>query len=518
MEAAAAAAVTNVPSRQPRQLKKLALPLAMGAVGLVAVLLLVLWMANVLAPRFKCDDKTGKCSADFLNGPFSGKNAKHKCVTSACATGTATSGGGGAIATYDCVNGKCVANASGAGAFRERTCGGGCVYCNRGAAADAPTTCVAAPANQPHAPGTKPRPSCDVCAKTYSCRRDVKNSQVSNCTLVDPGDGQFATATCGSGCYGCSGDNKCVAVANNDTLNGVYASCGGGANTCDPAKKFTCSVGVGCVPKAGGEYWSISQCLASGCAAPPGYKTQVALTVPDDAPITVTPSPSPNSTLWGDTRRSNVLANIGTFTMPPGCKRATLNVSVTVTIPGGGSGSDFVWASLAVFETANLARNISAQKFTNPYPDSSTATPFATVATSPGKFVQGAAVLSNESGAVDACKLIAAMQTTTIEMQLHQPQCDTLHNSDGTEMTVQTDGSSETWPGASGTMASVLRGDDKKQTLRLVNAVLLRPLQSDLATPRPYGVFVYLTVSTNDAIVILPSSSTNVVTLDPPSA
>jgi len=519
------AAATNVPPRKPRQLKKLALPLGLGAVALVAVLLLVLWVANVLAPRFKCDAKTGKCSADFLNGPFSGKNAKHKCVTSACATGAATGGSG--VATYDCVGGTCVSNASGAGAFRERTCGGGCVYCSHAATADAPPTCVAAPANQPHAPGTKPRPSCDVCAKTYSCRRDVKNSQISNCTLVDPGDGQFTAATCGSGCYGCSGDNKCVAVANNDALNGVYTSCGGGADTCDPSKKFTCSVGVGCVPKAGGEHWSISQCLASGCAAPPGYKTQVALKVPDDAPITVTPSPVPGGASFfkynGDpTRTSNVLANIGTFTLPPGCKRATLNVAVTVTIPSGGSGQDFVWASLAVFQTTNLARNIGAQQFLNPYPDSSTANPFASVATSPGKFVQCAGFFDDLNAAnkntPDACKLIAAMQATTIDMQLHQPRCETLQMSDGTEVTIQTDGSSESWSGASGTMASVLRGDDKKQTLRLVDAVLVRPLQSDLATPRPYGVFVYLTVSTNDPIVISPSSSTNVVTLDPPAA
>jgi hypothetical protein len=465
---------------------------AAAVVAAAAVTLIVLWLTNVLVPRFSCNASTSVCSGDVFHGTFSGKNAKQQCLASTCALG----GGGGAAAgkTYDCRGGTCVLNAAGTGAFKNATCNGGCLYCDKTTVGK----CINAPDNQTHASDVTPRTSCDGCTLTYSCRRVVGDATQSTCTAVAPGDGQFATSTCGAGCYGCGGNtNKCSPVADNDAINGLYPTCSGAIpDTCNVNNKFACDASSkGCVPMVNGPYWNVSQCVAAGCKAPPNMPTQQALTT--DPLTTVTPLKTNGQA------GANALVNIGTFVMPPGCKVATLDVSVGVQVPKR-SGTDFVWASIVVFQADNLKNSIDRESFiTASMITNKTDAAMDAVASTPGMYVQ----MNDVS---NACTLIRAMQNAGVEMQLWQPTCNSTNTS-------QTNGHSQSWsqPTGSHSNASILETNDGPTQLSLTNSVLRRPLDSPTSTPRAYSVFVYLTISTNDLINITPATTSNMVRFTP---
>ena len=465
---------------------------AAAVVAALAVTLIVLWLTNVLVPRFSCNASTSVCAGDVFHGTFSGKNAKQKCLASTCALGGGS--GSGAVKTYDCRGGACVPNASGTGAFKNATCNGGCVYCDN-------TTigkCINAPDNQPHASDVTPKPSCGVCKLAYSCKRVVGNAAQSTCTKVAAGDGQFETSACGAGCYGCDGNNKCSPVPDNDAINGLYSTCTGDIpETCNVNKKFSCDVSKGCVPTVNGPYWNVSKCIAAGCKGPPDMPVQQALTT-SDVPTLTTVTPLKTNGQAG----SNARVNIGTFVMPAGCNVATLDVSVGIQVPKR-SGTDFVWASIVVFQVDYLKKNIARESFiTDSMINNKQDLSADAVASTPGMYLQ----MNNIS---NACSLIHAMQMAGVEMQLWEPTCNSSNTS-------QTDGHSETWtqPAGSYSNASVLETDDGPTFIRLTNTILRRPLDSPTSTPRAYSVFVYLTISTNDLIKITPSAN-NLVRFTP---
>lgn len=211
-------------------MNKLAIILPVSLLIIIAVLLIVLWKLNILAPRYSCNGKT--CVGD-CNGNYKTINCDGECSSLAAPT------------PYSCINGACVRNPTGKGQFSDSKCGNGCFTCLNGA-------CATVADNETS--GTFQ--DCSKCSYRYSCQQGA-------CTLVDSGTGQYDNATCNSGCNLCE-SGQCSPVPDNSTVPGRFATCTGadcGSYSCinsgDPTKA--------CVLQTDGKGEFSSATCSGGC-------------------------------------------------------------------------------------------------------------------------------------------------------------------------------------------------------------------------------------------------------------
>ena len=221
-----------------------------GIIGITGILLLVLWLTNVLVPRYKCNNKQ-QC-VGYFNGKYKKKDCDSKCAN--------------LTYSYTCENGACTKKTGSSGEYKNNTCGDGCYKC---------TGKVCGKVTDHQTDGTHQQSDCDgKCDVSYSC--------VGGACKVTPGAGEFPTNTCGDGCYKCTG-KVCGKVMDHQT-DGTHQQidCDGQCDVSPPdaCEGVTCDNHGVCSTVAGGValckcdvgyYRSAAQsCTACTAKCPPG--------------------------------------------------------------------------------------------------------------------------------------------------------------------------------------------------------------------------------------------------------